>query len=77
MAAPRALVALATFEAEAEGSQVLVHAGDVLPSTAPVVKGREALFVAEAEYRQTAGVPPTPPPASPPRRPARKRPARR
>jgi hypothetical protein len=43
-----------------DGDTVLVHAGDTYPSDSAVVKGREALFVADTEYVQTAGTPPTP-----------------
>ena len=55
MPAPKMLVALATFVADVKGSEVLVHAGDVVPARSPVVKGREALFVAQTDYVQQAG----------------------
>jgi hypothetical protein len=57
---PSNVVALSTFTADVDGSTVLIHAGDTFPATSPVVKGREALFVAHTEYVQTAGTPPTP-----------------
>jgi hypothetical protein len=43
------LVVAVTFEAEVDVKPVLVHAGDVLPATDPVVKGRERLFEPVAE----------------------------
>jgi hypothetical protein len=52
------LVALATFQAEVKGETVLVHAGDVYPTSSPVVKGREEAFVAQSKYVQTGGTPP-------------------
>jgi hypothetical protein len=57
---PSNLVALSTFTAEVDGDTVLVHAGDTFPSNSPVVKGRTDLFVADTEYVQSAGTPPTP-----------------
>lgn len=53
------LVAVTTFAVEHEGREVLVHSGDVLPASSPLVKGREALFVAQSKS-QKASMPPTP-----------------
>jgi hypothetical protein len=52
------LVATSTFEAEVKGERVLVHAGDTVPATSPVAKGRQDLFVRESEYAQSKGTPP-------------------
>jgi hypothetical protein len=60
VSAARQLGALSTFTTEVDVAEVLVHAGDVLPASSPLVKGREALFVADSQYVQTAGTPPTP-----------------
>jgi hypothetical protein len=57
---PANVVALSTFETEVDGDRVLVHAGDTVSSDSAVVKGREDLFVADSEYVQSAGTPPTP-----------------
>jgi hypothetical protein len=54
------LVATTSFATEVKGVEVLVHAGDVVPASSPLVKGRKELFVTEAEYRQTEGTPPAP-----------------
>jgi hypothetical protein len=52
------LVALTTFAAAVEGREVLVHAGDVLPASSKVVKGRQEAFVPQSEYVQQGGTPP-------------------
>jgi hypothetical protein len=57
---PTNLVALSTFTADVDGDTVLIHAGDTFLSDSPVVKDREALFVADVEYVETAGTPPAP-----------------
>jgi hypothetical protein len=46
---PKQVVAIKTFECEANGKNVLVRVGDVFPSDDPVVKakGRTKLFEAE------------------------------
>jgi hypothetical protein len=38
------LVAVATFTTEVAGAVVLLHAGDAVSSSNPIVKGRESLF---------------------------------
>jgi hypothetical protein len=60
VAAKSKLVAVAAFVTEVKGTEVLVHAGDVVPASSPLVKGRRQLFVTEVEYRQTEGKPPAP-----------------
>jgi hypothetical protein len=45
MAAPKQQVrAIGTFACEVKGREVLVHAGEVLPATSPIVKARPELF---------------------------------
>jgi hypothetical protein len=52
------LVAVTSFVTEVKGEEVFVHAGDAVPASSPLAKGRAELFVTEAEYRQTEGTPP-------------------
>jgi hypothetical protein len=49
------LVAATSFTCDVKGVEHFVHAGDVVPANSPLVKGRERLFVDEAEHRQEAG----------------------
>jgi hypothetical protein len=44
MAAKKLIVATVTFACELDGCELVVHAGDILESTHPAVKGREKLF---------------------------------
>jgi hypothetical protein len=52
------LVAVGSFVTEVKGTEVVVHAGDVVPANSPLVKGRKELFVTQSEYVQEAGTPP-------------------
>jgi hypothetical protein len=44
MAAPKLLRAKASFACEVDGNELLVHAGEVVASSHPAVKGRAELF---------------------------------
>jgi hypothetical protein len=48
MAAPKVLIANTTFTCDVDGQPVIVHQGERLPATHPLVKGRAALFEPEA-----------------------------
>ena len=52
------LVAVASFTTELDGTEVFVHAGDVVPASSPLAKGRQHLFVPRSQYVQTEGTPP-------------------
>jgi hypothetical protein len=44
MTAAKKLVATETFASEVKGEQVLVHAGEVLPASSPLVKANPDRF---------------------------------
>jgi len=54
------LVATTSFTCDVDGIEVFVHAGDVVPASSGLVKGREALFVPRSEYVQDSGTPHAP-----------------
>jgi hypothetical protein len=56
----RALVrAVSNFACEVDGTEHLVHAGQVFPATHPVVKARKELFVSERSVEETTATPGT------------------
>lgn len=57
MARGQLVRSLSNFACEVDGTEHLVHAGEVFPSTHPVVKARKELFVPERPVEQTTAAP--------------------